>query len=74
MFCAELFGTTRNFFLFLNLAESLCSAQGAEHGGTSRLASRIVSNPVGRKRPAEQAHQKRHLRREDVAFTGYTAE
>ena len=22
----------------------------------------------------KQAHQKRHLRREDVAFTGYTAE
>ena len=37
MFCAELVGTTRNFFFFLELGGSLCFAQAAEFGGTSHL-------------------------------------
>ena len=57
-------GIIRNYaelYLFLNLAESLCSAQGAEHGGTSRLASRIVSNPVGHKPACRSGIQHRHV-------------
>ena len=41
MFCAELCGTTRNFFSFFELGGSLCFAQATERGGTSHLAVNI---------------------------------
>ena len=41
MFCAELCGTTRNFFSFFELGGSLCFAQATECGGTSHLAVNI---------------------------------
>ena len=46
MFCAELCGTTRNFFSFFELGGSLCFAQATERGGTSHLAVDIEPGQV----------------------------
>ena len=51
-------GIKRNYaelFYFFELGGSLCFAQAAEYSGTPRLVSQMVSNPVRRKPPAEQA-------------------
>ena len=55
MFCAEFYGTTRNFFIFLNRAEAFASLRPRNVAECPASPRRWYGIPSGASQPAEQA-------------------